>query len=288
MEQKRSYRRRGSPDLPISVYFVNAQAAGANPIPEYHPEWELVRITQGHLVLQLGGESKTFRQGDIFLIPGNTVHNYRFFSEDAKYCCLIFSPAAIAMTPDHFFQKTFVTPMQEGRLQLPGLLQPGHPVYDSVIAQFDILPNAHMFTQDYQARRFSALMNICLLLLPYSTVLSENRPPLDPGNSAVRACMRYIHSYYNTRLTLEALAGFCHLHPNYLCALFKNYTGQTLFEYIARFRVETAAQLLKEEPLSIGKVAELVGFHSESHFYQKFKQIMGVSPKTYARQQKNA
>lgn len=284
MKQIRSYRRRGTPDLPISVYFNDASVAGYNPIPEYHPEQELVRVQKGHVIMQLGGESKTFREGDIFLIPGNTVHSYRFLSEDAQYCTLFFSPAAIAMQPDHFFQKAFVQPLQEGRLFLPLLLQPGHPVYDDVCRQFDLLPHAHMFTENYQARRFAAVINICLLLLPYSAVISEARPSLDPGNDAVRACMRYIHSRYNQKLTLQILADRCHLHPNYLCALFKNYTGQTLFEYIARFRVETAAQLLKEEHLPMGKVAELVGFGSESNFYKKFMQIMGTSPKAYAKQ----
>ena len=90
MAQIRSYRRRGSPDLPISVYFVDASAAGFNPIPEYHPETELVRMLKGHVVLQLDGASCTFREGDIFLIPGNAVHYYRYFSEDVKYCSLIF------------------------------------------------------------------------------------------------------------------------------------------------------------------------------------------------------
>lgn len=286
MAQIRSYRRRGSPDLPISVYFVDASAAGFNPIPEYHPETELVRMLKGHVVLQLDGASCTFREGDIFLIPGNAVHYYRYFSEDVKYCSLIFSPDAITMQPDHFFQKTFVQPLSEGRLQLPALLQPGHPAYEGICAQFDTFPYAHMFTEDYQARRFSALMNICLLLLPYSTILSEDRPSLDPGNNAVRMCMRYIHSRYNYKITLETLAHHCHLHPNYLCALFKSYTGQTLFDYLVRFRVETAAQLLKNEELSISSVCELVGIHSESHFYRKFKEIMGISPKAYAKQHK--
>lgn len=286
MTQQRSYRRRGSPDLPISVHFDTALVTGPNSIPVYHPELELVRILSGHVVIQLGGEVRTFYAGDIFLIPGNTIHRYRYISEDARYCTLFFSPAAIAMQPEHFFQKVFVQPLQEGRLSLPSLLQKGHPAYEGICAQFDTLPNARMFTQDYQARRFSAVMNICLMLLPYSTVAAETRPSSDPGNDAVRMCMRYIHTYYANKLTLEDLAIFCHLHPNYLCALFKNYTGQTLFEYIARFRVETATQLLKEEPLPMGKVAELVGFHSESQFYKKFKEIMGVSPKVYAKQQK--
>ena len=39
---------------------------------------------------------------------------------------------------------------------------------------------------------------------------------------------------------------------------------------------------------SVSGFAELTGFHSESLFYQKFKQQMGMSPKAYRRaQEKN-
>ena len=286
MKQKRSYRRRGSPDLLISVYFCDSRSILYNPIPEYHPETEFVRVETGYLILQQDGTSHIYHAGDIFVIPGNAVHHYSYASEDAKYCSLIFSPEAITMQPNHFFQKNFVQPLAEDRLQLPAVLQPGHPIYEGVRAQFDTLPQAHMFAKDYQTRRFSALMNICLLLLPYCTVVSESRPPMDPGNETVRKCMRYIHSRYTQKITLQTLADHCHLHPNYLCALFKTYTGQTVFDYLTRFRIETAAELLRNEDLPAGKVCSLVGFHSESVFYSKFKAIMGLTPKAYAKQQR--
>lgn len=284
MEQIRSYRRRGTPDLPMAVYTDDAKIANAHPKPEYHPETEIVRVLSGQVELQLSGVTKSFRKGDIFLIPGNAVHRYRHFSPDAMICSLIFFPAAIAMQPEHYFQKTFVQPLLEERLQMPGLLQPEHPAYEAVCAHFDLLQSCRIFSPDYQVRRFFGLMGVCTALLPYCTVISGDRPPADPGNEAVKLCMRYIHNQYNRKITLEILSEYCHLHPNYLCALFKSYTGQTIFEYLAQHRIETAKELIKSEELSMGKVAELVGFHSESLFYQKFKQITGMTPKAYAKQ----
>lgn len=286
MELKRSYRRRGTPDLPMAVYIDTARVAGFHPIPEYHPELEIVRILKGHVVIQLSGVPNTFREGDIFIIPSNTVHHYRYMSKDVKYCSVIFSPDAISMQPEHFFQKSFVQPLAEGRIQLPSLLQPGHPAYDVVSTQFYLLMQCRIFTENYQFNRFSALMTICFALFPYCTVSSKSQAISAPGNDVVRLCMRYIHNQLASKITLEALAEHCHLHPNYLCALFKSYTGQTIFEYLARYRVDTAAQLLMTEDLPVAKVGELVGFQSESLFYRKFKEIMGVTPKAYARQHK--
>ena len=286
MKTIRSYRRRGTPDLPMAVYFGNNRVMAIHTAAEYHPETELVHVIHGHIVTQLDGESKTFRSGDIFLIPSNTVHGYQFISEDAIFCSLTFSPAAIAMQPDHFFQKSFVTPLAEGRLQMPPLLQPGHPAYNVVQAHFETLKNCRIYSRDYQAHRFSGLMGICTALLPYCTVISDTLPAADTDNETIRLCMRYLHNRHREQITLEMLADYCHLHPNYLCALFKKHTGQTIFEYLARYRVETAAQLLKNEDISMSKVAELVGFRSESLFYQNFKKYLGVTPKAYADSQK--
>ncbi len=118
-------------------------------------------------------------------------------------------------------------------------------------------------------------------LLPYAkTVEGPERLP-DPGNETVKPCMRYLHNYYREKITLEKLAAHVHLHPNYLCALFKEHMGEKTFDYLTRLRVETAASTLRRENIPVSKLAEQTGFPSESFFYQKFKQYMGMSPKAY-------
>lgn len=284
MEEKRSYRKRGTPDFPMSRYVNSGKFKQIQSIPEYHPETEYVMVLSGHVVLQLDGERKTFKKGDIFLISSNTVHCYLSQSEDSRICAIVFLPEAIAMQPEHFFQKAFVQPLSEGRLQMPPLLQPGHPAYEEVSTQFIRLCDYGMFTKDYQINRFSALMQICTALQPYCTVISGKLPPADPGNQAVMLCMRYIHNQYAKKTTLEQLGKYCNVHPNYLCTLFKNYTGQTIIDYLTQYRVEVAAGLLKNEDLPAGKIGELVGFHSESLFYRTFKKLKGLTPKAYAKQ----
>ena len=286
MKQIRSYRRRGSPDFPVALYLNDTSAAGSHPVPEFHPETELVWLLAGHAVVRLGDHSQSFREGDIFVIPSNTTHHYESFSADARWCSVVFAAEAITMHGGHFFQTAFTQPLVSGHLQLPPLLRAGHPAYDAVRAQLELLLNARIYTKDYKMRRFGALIAICTTLAPYCTLVADDPLIEDPGNESVRQCMLYIHNNHEKKITLDDLAQVCHLHPNYLCALFKEHTGQTVFEYITRIRVESASNLLKNNTLPMGKIGEMVGFRSESLFYRKFKAIMGVSPKTYAKQHK--
>lgn len=284
MAQIRSYRRRGSPDFPLAVYRDDASVLGHHPKPEYHPEIEIVWVKTGHVELQVDGATCSYREGDIFVIPGNAVHFFMGFSPDAQYMSMVFSADVLCLQPQHFFQKSFTAPLAEGRLQLPRVLQTGHPAYQVVREQLELIHSTQIYEKDYKLRRFGALVSICVAIFPYCTEVEGDQELQEMGNEAVRQCMRYIHNHYAAKLTLEQLAQVCHLHPNYLCALFKRYTGQSVFEYITRFRVETAAQLLKNNNLPAGKVGEMVGFHTESLFYRKFKAIIGQTPKAYAKQ----
>lgn len=285
MKPIRNYRRKGTPELPMSSYLLRAGVDMAQVI-HYHPEIEINMVSSGTVTMQIGSVNRVFSVGDIYMIPANIVHGQRAFSDDAIIRSIMFDVAAVTLPPEHFFQREFVTPLKEGRLVLPPLLQPDHPAYEAVSTQMQMMEKYRIYEQNYKLGRFSALMNICMALMPHCQITSGEKPIPDPGNEAVKLCMRYIHNHYFKKLTLEQLGKKSHLHPNYLCAVFKTYTGQTVFEYLNRYRVEIAKELLQKEDLPISKVAELTGFHSESLFYQKFKVCTGVSPKAYAKQQK--
>ena len=285
MKIVRSYRRRGSPDLPIAVYLNSARDTTHHPNPEYHPETEIVLVVTGTVLIQLDGDSFTFRKDDIFTISKNCVHLYQAFSEDAVLCSLIFSEDAIATHPDHYFQSNFVEPFSEGRLLLPSVLRPEHPAYEAVRGQLNILQKERMYDKYYKMHRYSCLVSICTALFPYCLDVSAGPQDFSHRNETVRRCLRYLHNNYNHKVTMEQLSAMCHMHPNYVSTLFKKHTGQTVTEYLNRFRVETAARLLTKEDLPVSKVGELVGFTSESLFYRKFKEYTGMTPKAYQKQQ---
>lgn len=287
MEPRRIYRRIGTPDLPAASYPIRA-GVDMNCMSHYHQEIELVHVLKGTETMRIGSQLSTFSQGDIYIIPSNTVHSRLAFSPDAAIRSVVFAPAAVALAPEHFFQKEFVTPLSEGRLKMPNLLKPGHPAYETVLAQMNLMGEYRIYKENFKLGRFSCLMNICTALMPHCQVISGEKPIPDPGNEAVKLCMRYIHNHYFQKLTLELLGEKCHLHPNYLCAVFKAYTGQTVFEYLNRYRIEIAGELLRKEALPVSKVAELTGFHSESLFYQKFKEVTGMTPKAYAKKAQKA
>ena len=63
---------------------------------------------------------------------------------------------------------------------------------------------------------------------------------------------------------------------------FKNLTGYTPNEYIARKRIAAAQELLLKKPeLAIGEVGFACGYIDNVYFSRKFRQIVQMTPKEW-------
>ena len=73
--------------------------------------------------------------------------------------------------------------------------------------------------------------------------------------------------------------------PNYLSWLFRRETGQNLKDYVNRYRMEYARQLLETMPSSgIAEIAWSCGFQDAAYFARLFQRYCGCKPSEYRRQ----
>lgn len=75
----------------------------------------------------------------------------------------------------------------------------------------------------------------------------------------------------------------CNMSPSYLSTRFKKETGASFTEYLIRYRVNKAKNLLKEKQNRCREVAENVGYKDYAQFSKIFKKYVGLSPKEYQR-----
>lgn len=277
----RSYKVRGMPDCPIAVYCDHKLL----PISHWHPEVEILLIREGTVTCRLEEQKLQLTAGDILIINPNQAHTITDISADIQYVTVIFSLEAIAMPPMHIFQKNFVAPLADGRLQLPNLLKPEHPAYDGVWAQMIKMPKGSVYLEESRFFRYTRVVAICAALQPHCTLTQSTDQRQYPGERTVRKAMVYIHNRYSRPLPLQEIADHVHLHPNYLSAVFKEQTGHTVTEHIAQTRVDAAKFLLRRDILPMARIAELAGFPSERAFYRQFQKITGMTPKAYQLQQ---
>lgn len=95
-----------------------------------------------------------------------------------------------------------------------------------------------------------------------------------------KAC-DYAEKSYMQEISLLQIADYVGLSVSHFSVLFKQHTGDSFVNYLNKFRIEKAKQLLLEPDLKIYQVADMVGFSSMPYFNRVFKNITGLAPNEY-------
>lgn len=106
------------------------------------------------------------------------------------------------------------------------------------------------------------------------------------GNRYVDFMIKTIHDKYPTRLALADISKQCQMSCTYLNVKFKNETGYTFNDYLNRYRIQKAVDLLKENRYKIYEIAEMVGFSDYKYFIKVFKKYIGCSPARFISENK--
>lgn len=132
----------------------------------------------------------------------------------------------------------------------------------------------------------ATLADALLVQLQYALVhpLQADRPRGSRSTLRVaHTAIRHIQQHIEESITLRDLAGECGLGITHFSNAFKQATGSTPHRYVRSARIERACELLQTTSLTIGEVAEAVGFRGQSHFSTAFTQERGITPSAYRR-----
>lgn len=109
-------------------------------------------------------------------------------------------------------------------------------------------------------------------------------PGLKKGDKSkyVLEAMDYIGEHYNDpNIGIGAIAQHLGLSEGHLSHTFKKETDYTLLNYLTRYRVHKAMELLRDCRVKVYEVAEQVGYRDITHFSATFKKLVGMSPSEY-------
>ena len=93
----------------------------------------------------------------------------------------------------------------------------------------------------------------------------------------------YMVAHLDSRITVEELSRRFQISATTLKACFRQLYGEPLHAYLQRYRLETAAELLRTTDMSVLEVAAAVGYSGTSRFGAAFKELYRQSPGAYRR-----
>lgn len=91
----------------------------------------------------------------------------------------------------------------------------------------------------------------------------------------------YVSQNYMNEISFLDLAKVAHVSRSYLSSLFKKQVGCNFPEYLVKFRINKATEILDRKNFQLSEVASLVGYKDYAQFSKMFKKYMGYSPKQH-------
>ena len=127
----------------------------------------------------------------------------------------------------------------------------------------------------------TSTLNLLLLILrQYEQSITMDKVTTTK-KEIIDTLIKYIRSNYASPITLDFLAAYVHLSPEYLSRYFKKCTGKNLSVYLTEVRIDHAKYLLRTSGLSISEIGIQCGFKSIGNFQKVFKRVAGMNASQY-------
>ena len=116
----------------------------------------------------------------------------------------------------------------------------------------------------------------------YSSLMQKLGESCNKKNlQIIQKVIKYVKENYSRDITLNEIANNLYFTPNYLSSLFSRSMGESFSNYITRYRVQKAKELLESGKYKVYEIGEMVGYKNPDYFSKIFKELIGFTPSSY-------
>jgi AraC-like DNA-binding protein len=225
---------------------------------------------------RLEGETLETKKGDIIFFNSRVPHATRYAEDGTIQHMVQFK------VPSTFRGSFRYLSYLLGRTVKPVFIfHPGDADYEDLKAHF-----LDMIEQEAEVGaagdyRVTADIFYIMSILQRRGLLPDERAAFDFGQlQKLIPLFEYIDEHFAEELSLESCASLLCLNKSYLCRLFRNATGTTLWDFINFVRVCKSEEMLAGN-MNLSEIAYAVGFSSPSYFHRTFKKYKNLPPSEY-------
>ncbi|MFL1674454.1 helix-turn-helix domain-containing protein [Paenibacillus dendritiformis] len=103
----------------------------------------------------------------------------------------------------------------------------------------------------------------------------------DERSRKLNDILAYIHDHYDEELSIEQFAGTMNMSVGHFSRIFKEEVGEKYVEYIAKYRLAKAKELLLQTDLKMDDISAKVGYWGRNSFIRMFRKYEGITPAKY-------
>lgn len=250
----------------------------------YHREVELVWIRKGKGLRHVGHSLEAFGDGDLVMVGSNLPHTWCSGADqcgDAEWSVIQFLPERWGGS---FWQMAEATSLQK----LLKRAECGLRFTGKETKKIGDLMESIGDLQPYSFKALSVFVEICSRLLDVEHELLDVASIGASGfcsDQRLHRVLNLIEERLHDRLSQADLAGEVDMPSAAFSRWFKQHMGRTFQRYVNEVRVaRVCAHLAQREENNITEVAMNCGYHNLANFNRRFREIRGVTPKSFRTQ----
>ena len=236
-------------------------------------------VVHGRGTRTAGDTSQPFAAGDAALIPPNMPHRWAYAPDSAdergcvRYLMVAFSHSLIERSMAAF---------PELRNRLSDVAFPTEALKFGP----DSARTVHRMLSEMRARNELDRLCSMLRLLPVVFTASDRtlagRPMrFERDVRRMQHICTYVMAHYARPISLDEIAAEAGMNRSAFCTFFKRHKGMTFSQFVTRYRLDTACELLKQSQKQVSEICFAVGFNDLPHFVRAFTRAEGISPSGY-------
>ncbi|MDR6197733.1 helix-turn-helix domain-containing protein [Siphonobacter sp. SORGH_AS_0500] len=265
----------------FSIYHFEASTWGHS--VHKHTYFEIIFILKGRGSHQINGNTYPYAEGDVFLLGPEDFHNFEI-AELTEFSFVRFNES-IHKEDSHDKDRPWQPVIRT-------LLHTSSQSRGSIVENTFEKQKLHQLLSVLEAESVEeqspyfemirdSLMRSILIILARNLFSQNPAKPL--VKDSVEAILQYIkqHIYQPTYLTIDHLAETFHYAPAYISLFFKKQTGESLKQYITKYKIKLIEARLLYSQLSLKEIADEFGYTDESHFCKQFRKYTGTTPTSF-------
>ena len=257
--------------------------------PNYHEYLEISYIAAGTGIFRVGNREYKIEKGDLIVLGNTELHTvYAQLHEPLDIISIYFMPELIYRPGSNPLDFEYIRFLYNYDYNHSNHIPNGKVD----ISKIENLVTQMYFQMNNKPKHYQLIAKNCLnqilvqLLMFYESNMVSNNSHYDHRQSDIQRLnpvLFLIEEKYNKQITLNQAAEAANLSKEYFCRFFKRVTGDTFTQYLNKFRIDKAKQLLVTKNLPIIHIAYEVGFDNLSYFYRVFQNLVKITPTEYVR-----
>lgn len=286
-------KAHGSIYFPAACYEVRFPETA---VPaHWHSELELIHVIRGCLHLTVGMDVYVLNEGDGIFLNKDVLHAAE--SENPKEKTIlhsvVFHPRVVGSIGDNVFWLKYVQPLTENAAYPVQMLDGTTDWQRQILAYIEEAWSAVAGEPDgYEILVRNALSCIVLQLHLHHKGQEPDDFLCGPVGKAARKrqfrnierikeMLVFIRGHYFETVTLDDIAAAGSVSRSECIRCFRNVLGETPIRYLNKYRMQVAAQFLRETNWRISEIGFRCGFSEMGYFASEFRKIYGMTPGEY-------